>query len=164
MWKRKTNQEIWFEKEQIKRLRRQNNLKKSAQRFVYAFFGILFFSIVKALIFDPELDSYRSGLSKPIGISELREYIFIYVLISLVLSAIVFFVSLLIPQYFNRNINTTVICKRCYHTKIIDNNTRCECGGSYACIDFYTWFEDRNVDTSDDESWIYKYKVMKNEA
>ena len=161
MWKRKTNEEIRYEEEKLENFNKKNIFKKSAKRSLYTFFGILIFLILNAIFFDPELIFDRPGLSKPISLAELPHYILYYTIFSLIWSLIVFFASLFKPQYLNRRKNSSVICNRCYKTKNIDNSKNCTCGGYFENIEFYTWFEDS---INDDESWINKYKIMKNEA
>jgi len=142
MWQRKSFVELEKEKEDFNESVSKNSFLKAVKRFIYAFFGVLSFAILKALITGPESDIDMPAPSNPIKINELPEYLDTFLIISVIIAMIVFIVSLLAPKYFIHNYKTTLICSKCFKVKNPDNEVNCDCGGFFENLDLYKWIPD----------------------
>jgi hypothetical protein len=152
MWVRKTYVDLEKEKAELDESISKNSLKKAIKRFFYFLFGTFLFLILEGIILGPEFLSYEPIPSNPIKIKELPEYLDIFLIVSLIIATLVLLFSLFVPKYFIRDYKTTLICNKCFKVKNPDNETKCECGGSFENISLYKWVsEDEQIDMNEEK-------------
>jgi hypothetical protein len=142
MWKRKTYIDLEKDKENLNESIKKNSIRKAIKRSIYFCIGSFAFLIIKALITGPEYNSDLPVPTNPIKFKELPEYLVTFLIISMAIALLVLLFSLLAPRYFVRNYITTVICCKCFKVKNLDNETNCECGGTFESLDLYMWIPD----------------------
>ncbi|GAB7089351.1 hypothetical protein JCM15579A_34550 [Marinifilum fragile] len=59
--------------------------------------------------------------------------------------------------------SNSLLCDSCYHSKNFDKELNCKCGGQFFPINNYYWVEENKNLTFTDCTWVYKYKVLKDD-
>jgi len=163
MWVKKSENKIREELQKEKELESKNKLQKTLNAGIWAF--LIAFS-VKILLSITLGVNYSPNIPPPyevIKFNEISEYFPEFLRTGLYWSIGLMLVRFFAPNIFKDKLSS-VMCDKCFKVKESDNESICDCKGSYFPMEYYEWIEDKNKYLDEDSNWIFKYKIEKTEC